>query len=170
MDLLEPSVRLVALADDGEPRASTDVIAAGMQQNHASVIKLVRRHADSLAVFGGVGFQIQAFETPGGIQSREVAMLNEQQAALLISFMRNNAKVVGFKVRLVREFYRIREALHQRDATLWQRRIELELRDTSSQVRASFGSGLMLERKRELPKIKRDRDLLDRAIQPSLLN
>jgi phage regulator Rha-like protein len=37
-------------------------------------------------------------------------MLNEQQAALLISLMRNNDEVVAFKVRLLSEFYRMRDA------------------------------------------------------------
>lgn len=161
---------LVILSDDGEPRASSITIAAGMQAKHASVLRLVRDHMASLEEFGGVGFEIQPFQTAGGIQQREIALLNEPQAALLITFMRNTARVESFKVALVREFYRMRDALHQRELTLWERRLRLELRDRTSHAKAQVGSRLMHDRKKDLPGIKTERAILDGLQQPSLLN
>ncbi len=154
---------------DGEPRAATDLIASGMEQQHAAVIKLVRKHMADMAEFGRVGFEIRPFATPGGTQKREVALLNEHQTTLLISLMRNSEKVIAFKVALVREFFRMRDELKRRDTSCWQRMLQLEQRDADSKARASIGSRLMLDRKRELPGIAAERTLLEYEIQPGLL-
>lgn len=161
---------IVSIDALGELRASSSVIASGMEQNHASIIKLVRRYSVDLEHFGGVRFEIQPFMTKGGTQEREVAMLNEQQATLLISLMRNNHRVVQFKICLVKEFFRMREAINAREQGLWRQLQNLIAREVNSQVRASFGSNLMLTRKREKPKLLTEREQLEAAIQPSLLN
>ena len=53
---------------------------------------------------------------------------------------------------------------------LWQQMQALIAKEVSSQVRASFGSHLMLTRKCELPALRDEREMLESAIQPSLLN
>lgn len=53
---------------------------------------------------------------------------------------------------------------------LWQQMQALIAREVESKVRASFGSHLMLERKREIPQFDAERNLLERQIQPSLLH
>lgn len=161
---------LVTVCDDGELRATSIVLAHGMGQNHAAVIKLARRHLPDLEQLGRVGFEIQPFETKGGTQHREVAMLNEHQSTLLIALMRNSAKVIKFKIGLVREFYRMRDRLDAGRQNLWQQMQALIAKEVGSQVRASFGSHLMLDRKRELPSLRTEREMLESAIQPSLLN
>ena len=97
-------------------------------------------------------------------------MLNEHQAALLMTFLRNSPRVVEFKIALVREFFRMRDELGRREQNLWQQMQALIAREVESKVRASFGSHLMLERKREIPGFESERSLLEREIQPSLLN
>lgn len=154
---------------EGEARASSEVIAHGVEQSHASVIKLIRRYLAEFETFGRVGFEIRSFETRGGPQQREFAMLNEQQATLLIAFMRNSPKVIKFKIALVKEFFRMRDELGRREQSLWKQMQALIAREVESKVRASFGSHLMLERKREIPAFDAERDLLERQMQPSLL-
>jgi len=39
---------------EGEPLASSLVIARGMRQQHASTLRLIRRYLDTLEQFGGV--------------------------------------------------------------------------------------------------------------------
>ena len=95
-------------------------------------------------------------------------MLNEQQAALLISMMRNSPQVLAFKVSLVREFYRMRDALQQRTNNLWQQMHALIAQEVESKVRASFGSHLMLERKKEIPEFREQFARLENEIQPAL--
>jgi len=54
------------------------------------------------------------------MQRKEIAIINEQQSTLLITYMRNNAQVRLFKKKLVSEFFKMREALRQRQSTEWQ--------------------------------------------------
>lgn len=161
---------LLAIDNAGEPRASSVILAFGLKQSHASVIKLIRRQMDALEQFGGVRFENQTFQTNGGPQDREVAMLNEQQATILICCMRNLGDVMKFKIGLVKEFYRMRDEIGRRNQNLWQRMQDLVAKEVSSQVKASFGSHLMLQRKKEIPPLRTEREILEAAIQPSLLN
>jgi len=167
MNLCPPLVIVV----DGDPMASTEVIAKGMKVQHKNILELIRRYIDAMAEFGPIEFKTRLANTPqGGGRQTAFAMLNERQAMLLISMMRNNEKVVAFKISLTREFYRMRDALNQRTQNLWQQMHALIAQEVESKVRASFGSSLMLERKREIPNFDYERERLEREIQPSLLN
>ena len=61
------------------------------------MIRLVRDNLADFEEFGRVGFEIAPFETPGGVQHREVALLYEQQATLLVTYMRNGEVVREFQ-------------------------------------------------------------------------
>ncbi len=159
----------VVIVVGDEPLASSLTIAEGMCQSHAGVIKLIRKHQSALGELGRVGFEIQPFATSGGQQSREVVMLNERQAAFLISLMRNTEKVVAFKLHLISEFYRMRDALHQRTHNLWQQMHAAIAQEVESKVRASFGSRLMTERCKEIPLYRDEIERLEAELQPDLL-
>lgn len=90
---------------NGVAVASSAAIADGTENQHKNVLELIRTYRADLEEFGGVAFETQPFETPGGLQRREVALLNEEQSTLLITYLRNNEIVRGFKKRLVRSFY-----------------------------------------------------------------
>lgn len=62
------------------------------------------------------------------------------------------------------------EAQQSGQQNLWMQMQALIAREVESQVRASFGSHLMLTRKREKPQLLTEREILESAIQPSLLN
>lgn len=103
---------LVTLAG-GQPTTTTLIMADGAGLDHASVIKLVRTYLSDLEEFGGVGFEIEPFQTAGGMQNREVARLNEQQATLLLTYMRNSDIVREFKKGLVKAFWEMSRQLYQ---------------------------------------------------------
>lgn len=68
---------------DGDDLFTTsEAIASGAGIQHKNTLELIDRHADDLAEFGGVAFETRPFQTPGGVQQKRVARLNEQQAAL----------------------------------------------------------------------------------------
>lgn len=90
---------------------NTSAIAEGVGRDHDTIIKLVDRNKSDLEEFGGVGFEIRTLDTKGGKQKQRVALLNEQQTTLLITYMRNNEVVRAFKKRLVAEFFTMRSAL-----------------------------------------------------------
>lgn len=96
---------LVFVGNSGELLTDSMVIAQSTENHHKSVLDLVKRYPEDFSIFGGVAFETRSFETPGGMQTREVAMLNEQHATLLLTYMRNGDVVRAFKVRLVKAFY-----------------------------------------------------------------
>lgn len=112
---LTPTAKAVSLVTmNGNVPVTTSVaIAQVLSRPHHGVIQLVHSHERELCVFERVAFEMQPFATCGGTQSREVAILNEQQATLLISFMSNTPKVVDFKIKLVKAFYDMRMKLEQ---------------------------------------------------------
>lgn len=155
---------------EGEPLASTEAIAHDVKLGHASVLKLTRKHLESLELFGRVRFEIRPFQTRGGVQHREVALLNEQQSTLLVAMMKNSPIVVRCKVRLVQEFFRMRDALNQRAQGLWQQMQALIAQEVESKVKATYGSRLMLDRKREIPFFQTEHQRLGAEIQPPLFH
>lgn len=162
---------LVNIADNGELCASTEAIALGYGMNHRAVLQLLKRYMAQIEIFGPCAFEVRvAQRAQGGGTPVEFALLNEHQAMFLLSLMRNTAAVVEFKVRLIQEFARMAETLHNRDLTMWERRIRLEAKDLTSKAKGSMGSKLMLGRKKEIPQIDTERFLLDSAMQPTLLN
>lgn len=66
------------------------VIAEGCHVQHKNVLALVRKYSHEFGELGGVVFERQRFDTPGGAQLRKVAVLNEDQATYLIALMRTN--------------------------------------------------------------------------------
>ena len=144
--------QIVIVTDEGELRARSDTIAKGMGQLHKSVLQLIKDNADDLSDFGFV--VLKTTNTGKRGRPAEHAFLNEQQAAYLISLMRNSDEVKAFKKSLIQEFYRMRDALARRDIGAMRRYFEADLRDKESLARASFGSSLMLERKQEKPALK----------------
>ena len=98
-----PSFALVTL-QGGEAFTSTLAIAHGTANEHASVIQQVRKYRADLKEFGEVRFEIE----PGYHNAPvEFALLNEQQATLLMTYMRNSDIVRDFKKRLVKAFWEL---------------------------------------------------------------
>lgn len=94
----------------GELTVSSEIVAERTENEHASVLRLVRNNQTALEEFGDLRFEI--LDRPGVPgPPQQVAHLNEQQATLLITFMRNSPVVVEFKVELVKQFYAMRQAL-----------------------------------------------------------
>ncbi|ERM14127.1 hypothetical protein L585_08645 [Pantoea ananatis BRT175] len=86
---------------------NTVAIADGVGRDHDTIIKLVDRNKDDLEEFGTIGFEIRK----SGGKPLRIALLNEQQTTLLITYMRNNDVVRAFKKRLVGEFFKMRSTL-----------------------------------------------------------
>lgn len=100
---------LIVVSKDGNAVTTSLTIADGTNVKHRNVIELIRKYSDDLECFGRVPFKTETFETAGGPQSRNVAFLNERQATLLLTLMRNNDVVKEFKKRLVKAFFELAE-------------------------------------------------------------
>lgn len=103
---------LVEVSED-KPVTTSLIIAQTLGREHDSIIWLVRKHESDLGEFGNVIYDRVQLGRVGAIKPLAVAVLNEQQATLLISFMSNTPKVVDFKIKLVKAFYDMRMKLEQ---------------------------------------------------------
>lgn len=95
---------------------TTDKIIADCSDNQLKVVKnLIRNHKQDLEEFGILHFE-NAKPLKGSKGGRPVKTyhLNEEQATLLITYLDNTPQVNQFKKSLVREFYRMRQELTQR--------------------------------------------------------
>ena len=108
----------IVIIKDGDAVTSTTAIAAGTENEHASVIALVRKYQGDLGEFGRVRFEVEPFETAGGMQTREIALLTEPQSTLLLTYMRNTDIVRAFKKKLVREFWELVQQRNQSGTSL----------------------------------------------------
>lgn len=92
---------------DGECRTTSPTIAQGVGQPHKAIFRLIREHIDRLEAFGRVRFENATLKTNSGTQPRQIALLNEHQATLLITYMRSTEVVHQFKETLVRRFFEL---------------------------------------------------------------
>lgn len=111
--LPEPITPEIVIERHGEAMTTSLAIAEGVQLDHASVIKLVRRYAEEIGRFGEIGFEIRL--NPHG-KPTEIAWLNEQQATFLLTLMRNSPIVVEFKIALVKAFFALRDHVRAEQA------------------------------------------------------
>lgn len=105
---LEHATPIVQVAD-GVATTTSMRIANGTQVQHKNVLELIRTYLSDFEEFGGVAFETRprpAGQHGGGEVT--VAILNEEHATLLFTYMRNNDIVRDFKKRLVREFWELR--------------------------------------------------------------
>lgn len=101
----------LVLLHHNEPMTTSEVFADGVQLQHKNVLALIRKYVEDLSSFGRVAFETRPFATESGNQWREVAYLNEPQATLLITYLRNSEVVRRFKIALVKAFYELRDRL-----------------------------------------------------------
>lgn len=105
-----------------EPFTTSEVIAACAQITHDAVQKMISRHEADFKSFGKVGFEIRAVKKNRGIKYEKVYRLNEQQATLLMTYLRNSEVVRAFKMELVRQFYAMRQELQRCNAAKLERK------------------------------------------------
>lgn len=104
-------VFLEAKGKNSEPYTTSEIIASGTTMTHRRVRDAIRKYQTEFEAFGKVG----AYQTT--LQSGQSVpgyILNEQQAAFLLTLLKNTPVVVAFKKELVRQFYVMREELARR--------------------------------------------------------
>ena len=95
-----------------EPITTSKVISEFTGIGHRHIKKQIALHKSSLETFG----LLVAHETEStGGRPEEITLLNEQQATLLVTFLKNTPVVVAFKTELVKQFYEMRTELQMRD-------------------------------------------------------
>ncbi|HFI0620728.1 TPA: Rha family transcriptional regulator [Streptococcus suis] len=101
-------MELVYMDGRKEPYTLSSIVAECAEVQHHTITRLIREHKVDFENLGKVGFQIQAM-TSG--QHSKNYILNEQQATLLITYLRNTQPVREFKKNLVKAFFEMRDEL-----------------------------------------------------------
>jgi phage regulator Rha-like protein len=115
---------------DAIPFTTSDVIAEYAKISHHAIQQMISKHEASLKQFGQVAFEMRAVTYSRGTNQEKIYHLNEQQATLLITFLKNTEPVIKFKVELVKQFYAMRTELQSRQfAKLDRKPIRRELTD-----------------------------------------
>lgn len=131
-------------------------IAKGAGHEHRVVLKLIKSHKDRLLKFGKLNSALEV-RNPAGGRVTTYFELNEAQATLLLTMMKNTSKVLDFKVALVDAFFKAR-ALLQTDAMnlLHRHALLCTIMDGEKGKASDCGRGLN--------EWKRTKDLLQKAI------
>ena len=103
-------MNLVYIDGAKEPYTLSSIVSECAQVQHRHVKNLLNKHKSDFEQFGKVHFKKAPLES--GQQVRDY-ILNEQQATLLITYLKNTPIVREFKQQLVKAFFEMREELTQ---------------------------------------------------------
>ena len=92
-----------------EPYTTSAIIAECAEVKHDTVQSLIRNHQEDFESYGIIGFEIRKLDGRG--RPMKIYRLNDQQATLLITYLKNTAPVRKFKMNLVKAFFEMREEL-----------------------------------------------------------
>lgn len=92
------------------------VISEGTGNKHHAIQQLISKYEVDFAEFGKVAFEMRPLKSG---QSSKVYLLNEEQATLLLTYMKNTEKIRSFKKNLVAEFYKMRRFILERQTQTW---------------------------------------------------
>ncbi len=109
-----------------EPYTTAEAVAKYAKVQRKTINDLIRKHFADLEEFGVLRFEIALpLEGSKGGRPGKLYHLNEQQATLLITYLKNTEPVRQFKKALVREFFKARQELARREA---QRTVKVAVR------------------------------------------
>ena len=127
-------MNLVYMDGKKEPYTTSEIIAECAGVRHHAVQEHIRKNVERLERFGKVAFEMRPL--PSGQQAKDY-ILNEQQATLLITFLKNTEQVANFKENLVKAFFEMRDELAKFKL---QRALEKPKRKTLHDCIESWGS------------------------------
>lgn len=96
------------------PFTTSKVIAENGKVKHHALQQMILKYSEDIEEFGKLAFEMRPLVNN---QPEKIYKLNEQQATLLITYMKNTLPVRKFKKALVKQFYIMQKELTKRTAT-----------------------------------------------------
>ena len=104
-------MKLVYMDGKKEPYTLSSIVADCAEIKHRHLKILLNKHREDFESFGKVQFKISPSKSGQNVRDY---ILNEQQATLLITYLRNTEPVKEFKKNLVKAFFEMRDELSKR--------------------------------------------------------
>lgn len=104
---------------DNDIFTTSKIIADGTSNKHNSITAIIQKYEEDFKEFGSIRFVDLKSKNPQGGRPEKVYYLNEEQATLLMTYLRNNEVVRKFKKNLVQQFYKMRRFLIEKQSELW---------------------------------------------------
>ena len=95
---------------ENEPRVSHRVVAENTKRKAQNIKELIDDNKSDFEEFGAIRFETEMLKAGRGQTKKITYYLNEQQVALLMTYLRNNEVVRKFKKSLVKAFFELRDA------------------------------------------------------------
>lgn len=127
-------MELVYLDGKKEPYTLSSIVADCADVKHRHLKILLNKHKEDFEQFGKVTFKISPSEA--GQMVRDY-ILNEQQATLLITYLRNTKPVRAFKKAIVKAFFEMRDEVAE---FRLQRALEKPRRKTLTEAIKCWGN------------------------------
>ncbi len=162
----EAGLQPLVIVDGDRMVTDSRIVAIKFQRHHKNVLQAI----DSLecsSEFWRLNFQPSNYLNSQGKMQRSVTMTKDGFVMLAMGFTGKEA--MKFKEAYINAFNAMADQIANTEKNYWQKMQALISREVASEVRASFGSRLMADRKKELPALNEERDELENQIQPSLL-
>lgn len=105
-----------------EPFTTSDVIAEFAEVKHHAIQQMIQKHESDFKEFGKLAFEMRPLPESRTKQKAKIYYLNEEQATLLMTYLKNTAQVRAFKKELVRQFYAMRFELYKVQAAKTSRK------------------------------------------------
>lgn len=103
--------------DHNHVLTSSEIIAKALDKQHKDVLELIHKYEkdiSEISLESRITFETwkgEPLPQGGFAKSKQVALLTEEQATLLITYMRNTEKVRKFKIALVKAFFEMKKYL-----------------------------------------------------------
>ncbi|MHC0041535.1 Rha family transcriptional regulator [Streptococcus periodonticum] len=100
-------MELVYMDGKKEPYTTSEIVAECAAISHHAIQEHIRKRKDRLERYGIIAFEMRKLNGRG--RPEKLYRLNEQQATLLITFLKNTKQVANFKENLVKAFFEMRD-------------------------------------------------------------
>lgn len=120
------------------PFTTSDIIAEYSSNEHESIVRLLTDYHADFEEFGELRFSDLKSGNPQGGRPTRIYNLNEEQATLLITYLKNTEQVRQFKKNLVRQFYTMKK--HMQEWRISREKSKATHRSLTDSIRDNGGS------------------------------
>jgi Rha family phage regulatory protein len=147
-------------------------VSRAFKKAHKNILRIIDRMLDSeideISTHAKLNFELcyENSELQNGKPLKFYKMTRDGMAELAMSFTGDVARVI--RIRFLASFNAMADLIRNGQMSLWKQMQDWTARNATSSIRASFGSHLMLDRKKDLPKLRSEYAILKDKIQPDM--